>query len=58
MQSLRSAKAVLMEASLLAANAGAPLIFDVMKFMDSHGFRLEAIRKVSALIVPFHAAGR
>ncbi|MBI3461669.1 MAG: FkbM family methyltransferase [Planctomycetes bacterium] len=39
-QSLKSAKAVLMEASLLGANAGCPLIFDVMKFMDAAGFRL------------------
>lgn len=39
-QSLRSAKAVLMEASLIGANAGCPLILDVMRFMDSFGFRL------------------
>jgi FkbM family methyltransferase len=39
-ESLRSAKAVLMEASLMGANAGCPLIVDVMKFMDSFRFRL------------------
>lgn len=39
-QSLRSAKAVLMEASLIPINAGCPLIGDVMAFMGRAGFRL------------------
>jgi FkbM family methyltransferase len=40
---LNQASAVFMEASLVAANSGCPLIGEVMRFMDERGFRLADI---------------
>jgi hypothetical protein len=37
---LSQSEAVLLEASLVPTNAGAPLVSDVVRFMDERGFRL------------------